>query len=125
MRTIRILALVVGLALLAVPSQATFTQQSALAIDSVFQGQVLVAMLQTAANIPSEAVTTVGHLQRAQFALLVLQNPTKWQPIVSMLIASQANNAMTPLTVPSTVADSLILTAMSAQWSNLSGYAAQ
>lgn len=106
-------------------AQATYTQQAALAVDGVFQGQVLVASLQAAANVMSEAVTTQGHVQRAQFAAAVLQNPTKYEPIISWVIASQSNNPMTPLTVPSTVADSLIQTAVNAQWSNLAGYFAQ
>jgi hypothetical protein len=106
-------------------AQATYSQQATLAVDATFQQQIEVAMLQAAANVMSEAVTVQGHVQRAQFAVLVIQGPTKWQPIVSMLIASQGNNPMTPLTVPSTVADSLIQTAVNAQWSNLSGYFAQ
>lgn len=111
--------------LAATPAQATYTQQYTLSQDSVFQGQVVVAFLQAAANIMSEAATTLGHQQRTAFAIQLLQNPTKWQPIVSVLIASQNNNAMTPLTVPSTVADSLIQTAVNAQFSNIAGYFAQ
>lgn len=103
-------------------ADATYTQQFALATDSVFQGQVLVAMLQTSANVMTENVTIAGHTTRASFAKLVIQNPTFWQPIIAFLIASQSNNPMTPLTVPSTVADSLIQTAMDAQWGNISGY---
>lgn len=103
-------------------ADATYTQQAALAVDGVFQGQVMVAMLQTSANVMTEAVTTAGHLQRAAFAVKVIQNPTVWQPILSALLASQGNNPMTPLTVPSTVADTLVQTAMDAQWSNLAGY---
>lgn len=103
-------------------ADATYTQQFALATDATFQGQVLVAMLQTSANIMTEAVTVAGHAQRAGFATRVIQNPSFWQPILSFLIASQNNNAMTPLTVPSTVADSLVQMAMDAQWSNIAGY---
>ena len=116
------LALVVGVASI---GGATYTQQYALATDTTFTGQVLVAMVQAAANVMGEATSTAGHFERAQFATQVLQNPTKWQPIVSMLLASQSNNPMTPLTVPSTVADSLIQTAMNAQFSNVAGYYGQ
>lgn len=123
MRCLRIAFFAACLTLVTLSSaQATYTQQSALAVDSVFQGQVMVAMLQTAANVMTETATVAGHLQRAQFATLVLQNPTKYQPILAALIASQSNNPMTPLTVPSTVADSLVQTAMDAQWANVSGY---
>lgn len=113
------------LVVFATSSNATYTQQAALGVDGVFQGQVLVASLQAAANVITEPVTTQGHIQRAAFAVQVMQNPTKWQPIISMLIASQSNNPMTPLAVPSTVADSLIQTAVNAQWTNISGYFAQ
>lgn len=118
--------LALGLVLAAVqPSSATYTQQAALANDGVFQGQVQVAMLQAAANVMTEA-TSGSHTLRAQFAIQVIQNPTKWTPIVSALIASQNNNPMTPLTpLPSTVADTLVQTAVNAQWSNLAGYFAQ
>lgn len=102
--------------------QASYTQQFALGGDSTFQGQIQVAMIITAANVMSEVVTTTGHVERASFAAQVLQNPAKWTPILSYVIASQTNNPMTPVTVPSTVADSLIQTAMDAQWTNVAGY---
>jgi hypothetical protein len=102
---------------------ATYTQQYTLATDATFEGQITVAMEQAATySIISEATSTAGHLTRATFSVQVLQNPTKWTPIVAMLIASQGSNPMTPLTVPSTVADSLVSTAVSAQWSAIAGY---
>jgi hypothetical protein len=101
---------------------ATYTQQAALANDGVFQGQVQVAMIQTCANAMTEAVTVTGHLQRMQLCVRVLQDPAKFMPIFSIVLASQANNPMTPLTVPSTVADSLVQTACDAQLSNMAGY---
>lgn len=106
-------------------AQASYTQQAALAVDATFQGQVMVAMLQAAANVMSEPITVAGHVQRAQFAAAVLRDPTKYQANVAWLLASQSNNPMTPLTVPSTVADSLVQTAVNAQWANLAGYFAQ
>lgn len=122
MRLIRIGLLFVALLVAALPAQATYTQQFALGNDSTFQGQVMVAMLQTAANVMTESATVAGHVQRTLFAVRVIQNPTFWNPIIAILIASQNNNAMTPLTVPSTVTDTLVQTAMDAQWSNISGY---
>lgn len=123
MRTFRIVAVAALLSLIALPTaQATYTQQYALSQDAVFQGQVMVAMLQTSANVMTEAVTVAGHAQRAAFATQVIQNPTKWQPIIAFLLASQSNNPMTPLSVPSTVADTLVQTATDAQWANISGY---
>lgn len=112
----------VALVFVAPVAQATYSQQYNLSQDSVFQQQIMVAMLQTSANVMTEAVTVAGHRERTAFATRVMQNPTVWQPILSFLMASQSNNPMTPLTVPSTVADSLVQTAMDAQWSNVSGY---
>lgn len=110
--------------LLAVPftASATYTQQFALGNDSTFQGQVMIAMLQTSASVLNETAGTNGHASRALFARQVIQNPTFWNPIVAQAIAAQTANPMTPLTVPSTVTDTLIQTAMDAQFSNLSGY---
>lgn len=122
MRRLRIVLLAASVLLLPLSAQATYSQQYTLSQDSTFQQQIMVAMLQTAIAVASEAVTTQGHVTRAAFAVQVLQNPTKWQPIVAIIIASQNNNALTPLTTPSTVADSLIQTAMNAQWSNMAGY---
>lgn len=104
------------------PVGATYTQQFALGNDSTFQGQVMVAMIQSCANTMTEAVTVAGHKERASFCTRVLQSPTFWNPIYSILLASQANNPMTPLTVPSTVADSLVQTASDAQLTNIAGY---
>lgn len=103
-------------------AQGSYTQQFALGADSTFQGQVMVAMLQTAGTVLNETAGTNGHNSRGLFAQKVIQNPTFWNPIVSVVIAAQTGNPMTPLTVPSTVSDTLIQTAMDAQWSNLSGY---
>ena len=119
---LRILLLTLVLVCAGATSQATYSQQYTLSQDTTFQGQITVAMLQAAANIMSESVTTQGHTLRAQFAIQVIQSPTKWTPVISVLIAAQSNNPMTPLTVPSTVADSLIQTAVNAQWSNMAGY---
>lgn len=114
-----------GVLVATAPAQATYTQQFALSQDSTFTGQISVAMLQAAANVMTEAATVAGHAQRTSFAVQVIQNPTKWQPVVALLIAAQVNNPMTPLTVPSTVADALIQTAVNAQWSNMAGYFVQ
>lgn len=104
------------------PAHATYTQQFALGQDSVFQGQVAVAMQITAANVMSEAVTQAGHKEKAFFAIQVIQNPTKWNPIIAQFIAAQTNNPMTPLTIPSAVVDTLVQSAMDAQFGNMAGY---
>jgi uncharacterized membrane protein YebE (DUF533 family) len=122
MRYLLIAFVAASMLLVATPTQATYTQQFALSQDTTFQGQITVAMLQTSANVMTEAVTVAGHVARASFATAVMQNPTKWQPIMAFLIASQNNNPMTPLTVPSTISDALVQAAMDAQWSNVAGY---
>lgn len=114
--------LFVAFLLIASRTNATYNQQYLLGNDSTFQTQALVASIQTCANTMTEAVTVTGHVQRASFCSRLLQNPTFWNPILSILLASQANNPMTPLTTPSTVADSLIQTAMDAQLNNIAGY---
>lgn len=118
----RVLLLLAVLILAPFTASATYTQQFALANDSTFQGQIMVAMLQTSATVLNETAGVNGHVSRALFAKQVMQNPTLWNPIVATAIASQSANPMTPLTVPSTVSDTLVQTAMDAQFSNLSGY---
>lgn len=118
----RILILAILFTLFALPTQATYTQQAALAVDGVFQGQVQVAMIQTCANAMTEAATISGHNQRMSLCVQILQSPTKWMPVYAIVLASQVNNPMTPLTVPSTVADSLVQTASDAQLTNVAGY---
>lgn len=113
---------IVSLVLVARGAGATYGQQWTLSQDSTFQSQVTVAMVQTCANAMTEAATISGHVQRMAICAQVLQNPTKWSPVWAIVVASQANNPMTPLTVPSTVADSLIQTASDAQLSNIAGY---
>ncbi len=115
------LALLVTVAL-STSAGATYSQQVALATDATFQGQVLVAMVISCANAMTEAVTTAGHAQRTTFCTQVLQSPSKWQPVYAYVLASQTNNPMTPLTVPSTVADTLVQTASDAQLGNVAGY---
>lgn len=106
-------------------ANATYDQQFLLSQDSVFQHQVLVAEIQTCLTVLAEATTVGGHLSRANFAAIVIKDPQKWSPIIALVIASQTNNPMTPLTTPSTVSDALIQTAMNVQWSNMSGYFTQ
>lgn len=113
---------VAALLLAAGGASATYTQQYVLAQDATFQNQVAVALIQSCANAMTEAVTITGHIQRMQLCVQVLQNPTKWSPIFAIVLASQSNNPMTPLTVPSTVADSLVQTASDAQLTNVAGY---
>lgn len=119
---LKVLVLALVLVGLATGAQATYTQQYALGQDATFQGQVQVAMVISCANTMTEAVTVTGHGMRATFCARVLQNPTFWVPMYAAVLAAQTNNAMTPLTVPSTVADSLVQVASDAQLTNIAGY---
>jgi hypothetical protein len=108
--------------LFATNASATYTQQYTLSQDATFQGQVEVAMITTCAFDMTEAATIVGHVQRMALCQRILQNPSLWTPIYAVVLASQSNNPMTPLTVPSTVADTLVQTASDAQLTNVAGY---
>jgi hypothetical protein len=115
--------LVLLILLLATSSNATYNQQYLLSQDTTFQSQVAVAMVQQCDyNMLSQANTVAGHAVEAAFCVQVLQNVTKWVPIVAIIIAGQGTNPMTPLTTPSTVSDALVLTAMGVQWPAISGY---
>ncbi len=107
---------------LAGAASASYTAQFTLSQDTTFQGQVTVAMIQTCANAMTEAATVAGHQQRMNLCVQILQNPSKWTAIYSVVLAAQGNNPMTPLTVPSTVADALVQTASDAQLTNVAGY---
>ena len=125
MRSLHVALVALALLVAAAAAEATYTQQYTLSQDAAFLQQVTVAEIQTSVAVLAEAATTSGHLQRAAFAQRVIQDPTKWAPIIAIVVASQNNNPMTPLTTPSTVADSLVQTAMNAQWTNMAGYFAQ
>ncbi len=118
----RCLAALALVLVFAAVTNATYTAQYALSQDTTFQSQVTVAMVQTCANAMTEAGTIAGHLQRMNLCVQILQNPPKWTAFYSIVLAAQANNPMTPLTVPSTVADALIQTASDAQLTNIAGY---
>jgi hypothetical protein len=115
-----------GLLVWARPAGATFTQQFTLSSDVTFQGQVSVAMEQWAIFVLTSQASTspsvAGHVIEANFAIQVLQNPTKWTATAALLIASQGSNPMTPLTVPSTVSDALITTAAGVVLPAMAGY---
>jgi hypothetical protein len=98
----------------------SYQQNYDLAVDSVFMKQVLIAMLNQAATVLSEATTTAGHTARAQLAAAVAKNPTNLQAAFAYAVQTQAG--ITPLTVPSTVADSAVQTAVAAVWNAIAGY---
>ena len=91
-----------------------------LATDTVFQKQVVVAAMNQCATVLTEAASTAGHTPRAQLAVAVLENPTAYQNKFSFAIITQAG--ITPTTVPSTVPDSAIQTAIAAIWNAEAGY---
>lgn len=98
-----------------------YSNQYDLATDSLFLKQVLVAMMaQCAVVLGSEAVGTAGHTVRAAFAASVLQNPTVYQARFAFAVITQAG--ITPTTVPSTVPDANVQTAVAAVWNAMAGY---
>jgi hypothetical protein len=99
----------------------TYTQAFALAQDSTFTGQVMIAMMKAAVSIMTESAATAGHTQRVNLANAVLNNPTTWQPKFAYALASQTAT-ITPQTVPSTVPDGTIDTAVSAVWDSIAGH---
>jgi hypothetical protein len=126
MRILRVLVVALAIVFAAVSTEATYTQQYTLSSDATFQGQVAVAMEQWAVFVLTSQASTSpsvqGHILQANFAVQVLQNPTKWIPVAALLIASQGSNPMTPLTIPSTVSDALISTAAGVVLPAMSGY---
>ena len=118
----RLFLALVLVGLCALPANATYDQQYLLSQDTVFQAQVAVAMVQQCDFVLlSQANTVAGHAVESQFCVQVMQNVPKFVPFVSIVIAGQGSSPMTPLTTPSTVADSLILTAMGVQWPAIAG----
>lgn len=91
-----------------------------LATDAVFLKQVTVAMMSQCAVVLTEAATVAGHTPRANLAVTVLQNPTTYQAKFAFAVITQAG--ITPTTVPSTVADSAVQTAVATVWNAMAGY---
>lgn len=123
-RVLRVALLAIGLLIGSTTvGQATYSQQYLLSQDPTFQGQIAVGIVQQCDyNLLSQANTVAGHAVEAAFCVQVLQNVPKWVGLVSIVIAGQGSSPMTPLTTPSTVADSLILTALGVQWPAIAGY---
>lgn len=121
---VRSLALALALlALTPLVGQATYDQQYLLSQDTVFQAQIAIGMVAQCDYVMlSQASTVAGHAVESAFCVQVLQNVPKFVPYVLIVIAGQGSSPMTPLTTPSTVADSLILTAMGVQWPAIAGY---
>lgn len=94
-----------------------------LATDAVFLKQVLVAMMSQCAVVLTEAATVAGHTPRATLDVNVLQNPTVYQSKFAFAVITQAG--ITPTTVPSTVSDANVQTAVAAVWNAVAGYFVQ
>lgn len=91
-----------------------------LSTDATFLKQILVAMMNYCATVLGEAATVAGHGKRSDLAIAVLQNPTTYQAKFAFAAITQAG--ITPETVPSTVADAAVLTAVQAVWNAMAGY---
>jgi hypothetical protein len=91
-----------------------------LAADATFLKQVLVAMMNQCATVLTEAATVAGHTPRAVLAVSVLQAPTTYQAKFAFAIITQGG--ITPQTVPSTVPDANVQTAVATVWNAMAGY---
>lgn len=91
-----------------------------LSTDSVFLKQVLVAMMAQCAVVLTEAVTVAGHIMRSDLAVQVLQNAPAYQTRFAFAVITQAG--ITPTTVPSTVPDANVQTAVGVVWNAVAGY---
>jgi hypothetical protein len=91
-----------------------------LSVDATFLKQVLVAMMNQCATVLSEAATVAGHTPRANLAVAVINNPTAYQAKFAFAVITQGG--ITPTTVPSTVVDSAVQTAVAAVWNAMAGY---
>lgn len=92
----------------------SYLSQYALALDSTFQQRVLVAMETAATQVQAEISTTVNHINRANYAKLVLSSPQAY--IVPVCEAVITNAAITGASL-----DSDIQFAVNSLWSALAG----
>lgn len=97
-----------------------YTNLYDLSTDATFLKQILVAMMGQCAVVLTEAPTVAGHTLRANLGIAVLNNPPSYQSRFAFAVITQGG--ITPTTVPSTVADSAIQTAVSNVWNAMSGY---
>ncbi len=91
-----------------------------LSTDTTFLKQVLVAMMTQCAVVLTEAATVAGHTPRANLAVAVLNNPTVYQSKFAFAVITQGG--ITPQTVPSTVPDANVQTAVATVWNAMAGY---
>lgn len=99
---------------------SVYTNLCDLATDTVFLKQVLVAMMSQCATVLTEAPTVAGHGKRADLAVQVLQNAPAYQTRFAFAVITQGG--ITPQTVPSTVADAAVQTAVGVVWNAMAGY---
>ena len=87
--------------------------------DLNFRQRVEMALCNAAVSIQSEATTTANHTNRANYAKLVLNNPTNY----SSLFAEAICGYDATLTVQnlSTITDAAIQSGVSAVWNALAG----
>lgn len=97
-----------------------YTNLYDLSTDTTFLKQVLVAMMSQCATVLTEAATIAGHGLRSQLAVAVLNNAPSYQSKFAFAVITQAG--ITPTTVPSTVADSAVQTAVATVWNAMAGY---
>ena len=68
----------------------TLTEQYAAANNPTFANRIGQAMCKAAVAVQAEAVNTVNHTNRANFAMLVLRDPERYQPAYARAIVTNA-----------------------------------
>lgn len=99
---------------------SAYTNLYDLSIDSTFLKQIATAMMNQCAVVLTEPVTTAGHGLRATLAISVINNPPAFQSRFAFAAITQGG--ITPQTVPSTVPDANVQTAIAAVWNAMAGY---
>ena len=103
---------------------ASYSQGFALSTDTVFIGQVLIAMLKYAATVLSESTAIAGHQQRGAMAVQVITNPDTYKQKVAYAVCCTSTilNLTPPLIAGTNPTDAQVDTAVVAIWNYVSGY---
>jgi hypothetical protein len=122
-RPVRLVLALIVAASLASPASAaiTYTQAAALAVDTVFIGQVLVSVEKAAVSINAEATTVAGHRERAALATRVMADPDVWKLKFANACAGNLTSTLSGVSAT----DAQVDTAVSSVWNTMAGYFAQ
>lgn len=76
----------------------TLAEQYTAANDQTFANRIGQAMCKAAVAVQAEAVNTVNHTNRANFATLALRDPERYQPAVARAVVTNAGITSTAAT---------------------------